>query len=736
MKKLLKALLIFIALIVVGFITFWVYLFFVKVDRIQPLQAVSQDAVMVIETENLTKGWREVKESALWDRMLEGNYLEEYEADMMNFDSLMAENPLVRQVFQNRPLAVSFQMTSESNYEILFAVDIGKYGKLAVLPKLAGMFNFDLTTRQVDSVDVHALTYGKPNEVIHLAIKENLLVGSLAPKLVDQCIETLKSGESFSVDKFTEVQQHNGDGMVKFYLNFNLLDNFAGAFSPELKESLKSVSEVMAYSALVANLEDKNIELVGYSNHHDSVPSLVDALVKADPGEMEAHHILPSKTAVLMDINIDDFDRFYNDFMQQYKTVDPHAFEEYHKGLRMSEKWLGVNFDSLLFSWLEGEFAMAKLRPESNARELDVLFAIKANDIDLARDNMSVLLKHIKKRTPVKFDQIDYRNHQIYLLNMKGFFKLFVGQLMNGMEKPYFTFLDDYIVFSNSVNSLMGMVDDYLVGNTLARNPGFSDFMKQFGNEGNLSVFVQMPKVYQHLYYYSDRETRKDLKRNRDLLVNFSNIGWQLKATGDLFETVLLAHHDENTLLYEELEEMQKSAEELYVEEFRELKFKIDTGEYFPYGEGHIDYWASHPERVQDSIIIHEGEMRDSLVQDLWRSYYPSGNIKSAVTYDDGLVDGTAIFYYDDKPHTVRAEVVFDDDVLDGDYKEFYSNSRLKAQLTTDGGLFDGDATYYYRNGQVKIEGRYKNGLRHGKWKHFTKAGELLNKESWRNGVE
>ncbi len=736
MKKILKSVLVLLALIVVGILTFWVYLLFVKVDRMEPLQAVSRDAVMVIETSNLTKGWREVKESALWDRLLEGNYLEAYETNMMRFDSLMAENVLIRQVFQNRPLTVAFQMTSDRDYDILFAVNIGKYGKLAVLPKLAGMFNFDLATHQVDSVAVYTLTYGKPHEVIHLAIKENLLVGSLSATLVDQSIRTLESGASFAVDKFTQVQQQNGDGMVKFYLNFNLLDDFAGAFSPELKTSLKRVSEVMGYSAMVANLQDKNIELAGYSNHYDTIPSLVDALVKADPGEMEAHHILPSNTAILIDINIDDFNRFYNDFMLQYQTVDPDEFAEYENGLRLSEKWLGVNFDTLLFAWLDGEFALAKLQPETNARELDVLFAMKANDIDLARENMDILLKHIKRRTPVRFDQIEYRNHSIFLLNMKGFFKLFVGSLMTGMEKPYFTFLDDYIVFSNSVNSLMGMVDDYLVGNTLARHPGFSDFMKQFGNEGNLSVFVQMPKVYQHLYYYSDSETRKDLQRNRDLLVNFSNIGWQLKATGNLFETQVLAHHDENTRLYEELEEMQKSAEELFVEAFRALKFKIDTNACFPYGEGHIDYWVTHPERVQDSIIIHEGEMRDSVLQGLWRSYYPSGHIQSAVTYDDGLVDGTALFYYDDAAHTVKAEVQFDDDVLDGDYKEFYSNGRLKAQLTTDDGLFDGEATYYYRNGQVKIEGRYKNGLRHGKWKHYTKAGELLNKENWRNGVE
>ncbi|TAJ06870.1 DUF3352 domain-containing protein [Marinilabiliaceae bacterium JC017] len=732
MKKILKFLLFILALVVIGIVTFYTYLLFVKIDRMQPLQAVASDAVFVIESENLTKGWKEVKESQLWDHILESDYLEEYEADMMAVDSLMAENPFVRKVFKDRPLALSFNMLDNESYDMLFVVDIGKYGKLSLLPQLAGMFNYELNTYPYKYGEIYGLTYGDANEVIHLAVHENLLIGSLCEEMVERSLETLHTGKAFAVDKFTQVQNQNDDGLVNLYLNYALLDDFVGVFFPEMKENLNSVSNILAYSALVTHLKDKNIALAGFTNYYDTVPSVVDALVKADAGEMEAHLILPSQTALLMDLNIDDFDRFYMDFMDQFSAVDPEGFKAYEKNMRMSEKWLGIDFDEVLFPWLAGEFAVAKLRPESNARELDVLLAVKANDLELAKEGLGTLVKHIRKRTPVKFDQVNYRNHEIYLLNMKGFFKLFFGQFMADIEKPYFTYLDDYVVFSNSVNSLMGMVDDYLVGNTLARNPGFSSFLNRFGNEGNFSVFVQMPKVYQHMYYYSDYKARKSLKKNKNLLVNFAHIGWQLKATGDMFETSLLAQHDEKAMMYEELEEMQKSAEDLFVEEYRELKFKIFPDETFPWNEGHVDYWGTHPERVQDSVIVHEGEMRDSLLQGLWRTYYPTGNIRAAVPYDDGKVEGTAVFYYDDNDHTVKAEVDFEEDVLDGSYKEYYSNGRTKAELTANEGVFHGEGLYYYRNGQVKIEGKYKKGKRNGKWKHYTKAGELISKETWR----
>ncbi|MCG8579050.1 MAG: DUF3352 domain-containing protein [Bacteroidales bacterium] len=734
--KILKVFLIILAVIVLSIAGFFVYLQFVKVDKLQPLQSMHSDSVIIIETENLTTAWREIKESALWASIIEGDYFEDYEANMMTFDSLMVKNALVRNIFKGRPLALSVQMLDDANFETVFAVDIGKYGKLSVLPQLAGLLDLELKERIVDSLSVYSLQYDKPNDVIHLCIHENLLIGSLSGKLMNRSIKAIKNDRWFNSDKFIEVQNETAGGLLNFYFNYKQLDSFAGSLAPELKNTLSDVSNIMGFSCLVADLEDKNIRLAGHTNYFDSIPSLADALAKAEAGKMEAHNILPSQTALFMSVNADNFHDFYTQMLNQYSQSSPEVYQEYINGLNLAEKWLGLGFEDVLFSWIKGEFALAKLNPQTNAREFDALMAIKASDIDLAKEKMQLLLKHIKKRTPVRFDQIDYRNHQIHLLKMKGFFKLFFGGLIQGMEQPYFTYVDDYVVFSNSVNSLMGMIDDYLVGNTIARTPSFKSFLEEFDNESNFSLFVQMPKVYQHLYYYSDSEAKKSLRKNKNLIINFANIGWQLKATGQTFETVLLAKHDENAMLYEELEQMQNSAEELYIDEYRELTFKMRLDDSFPWNEGAVQYYVSHPEQVQDSVMIHEGEMRDSLPQDLWRNYYVSSNIMSAIPYDDGQVDGTAVFYFDDTQHTVKAEVDFNEDVMDGDYKEFYSNGRKKAILSLDDGLLDGDALFYYRNGQLKIEGRYKDGLRHGKWKYYTKSGDLIDKESWRKGKE
>ena len=58
---------------------------------------------------------------------------------------------------------------------------------------------------------------------------------------------------------------------------------------------------------------------------------------------------------------------------------------------------------------------------------------------------------------------------------MKGFFRLFFGKLFDKFEKPYYTYVDDYVVFSNKAASLLSFVEDYEQKNLLKDNPGFKD---------------------------------------------------------------------------------------------------------------------------------------------------------------------------------------------------------------------------------------------------------------------
>ena len=85
---------------------------------------------------------------------------------------------------------------------------------------------------------------------------------------------------------------------------------------------------------------------------------------------------------------------------------------------------------------------------------------------------------------------------------------------------------------------------------------------------------------------------------------------------------------------------------------------------------------------------------------EIGRSYYPSGNIKTEATIKKGILDGPSIMYYENGSKMSKAS---------------YKN-----------GLLDGMSISYYKNGKTKASAYYKKGLLHGKSSSWNKDGTLV----------
>lgn len=64
-------------------------------------------------------------------------------------------------------------------------------------------------------------------------------------------------------------------------------------------------------------------------------------------------------------------------------------------------------------------------------------------------------------------------------------------------------------------------------------------------------------------------------------------------------------------------------------------------------------------------------------------------------------------------------------DILNGLYKEWYSNGQLKVEATYKDGQLDGTFKKFYSNGNKRVEGRYAENTRVGVYKEFYKNGKL-----------
>lgn len=64
-------------------------------------------------------------------------------------------------------------------------------------------------------------------------------------------------------------------------------------------------------------------------------------------------------------------------------------------------------------------------------------------------------------------------------------------------------------------------------------------------------------------------------------------------------------------------------------------------------------------------------------------------------------------------------------DILNGSYKEWYSNGQLKVEANYQGGQLEGTFKKFYSNGNKRVEGRYSENTRVSVYKEYYKNGQL-----------
>ena len=735
MKSFIKSLLIIAIIAAIGYGGYVLYTkYFNKGGDTDIFSAIPADAVFVIETNNLTTGWKTVSTSKLWQHLIANPYFSDIQGQVNEFNKLIQEYESIDKLMSNRKLTVSAHTVSGNDFDFLFVVDLQKMANLSrVFTEALKIAGFEVNKRDFEKSEIiEMVDPADPSFKMYITFKDNFMVASFVPELVERSIKHQKMPNWNDNHHFRQVAFDIRDKkLLNFYFNYSQVNNFMRCFLAEENDMVKALNQSLAFSAFSADLYNERLVFKGYTNVVDSTASYLKALSKVSPGKFRAFNIVSDQAALYMAMSFDNFSEFYSNLLTEYSTTSSADYESYADNVQLVEKLLGIDVKEDFCSWVGNEIAFVKLRPSNNARMEDVVVVIHTNNITDARDGLDRILSKVRKRTPFKFETVNYRNYAINRLEMKGFFKLFMGKLLDKLEKPYFTVIEDvegYVVFSNSLTALNEVIDCYVEGRTLARNKAFTSFKDEFDSKANVSLFVQMPKMYNSLYNFSNEEKRIGIKNNRDLILSFARIGFQLTSQNGVFDNKLIAEYDESVLLSDELEQMEiQAADDLYVSEFDTLAFKISPLPSQFSGDMYMEYFA-------DQTIKYEAPVKNKMLNGLAKMYHTNGKLYGAIIYKDGKIDGEAHFYYADESQTKKAEMQFVEEKIDGTYKEYYPNGILKAVIEYQEGQMNGDCEFYYDSGVIKMKGKFRKGAKQGNWEYYDENGQLFDKERWRRG--
>ena len=122
--------------------------------------------------------------------------------------------------------------------------------------------------------------------------------------------------------------------------------------------------------------------------------------------------------------------------------------------------------------------------------------------------------------------------------------------MFSRIEKPHYSIVGDYVVFSNDIPSLQLLIDAYLDQNTLEYSREYDDFAGHFETRSNIFTYLNNQYFYNYLRSNLDYEHKVSIHKNRDYLFAFPRIGFQLYPGDGMYKTFIRAEfkpEDEKT---------------------------------------------------------------------------------------------------------------------------------------------------------------------------------------------
>ena len=643
------------------YVAYLLYIFVLSPkSNLQPIYLIPNDAVFIIESDKPVEGWRKISESETWSHLKKNRYFSELTESIQRMDTVFNNQRRLFEQFDGRSLLISIHMISPKDYGVFYVLDLKQIAKLKLLRSYLNSLlneNYSLSKRTYHGHEILEVFDRRNKQTVHLAFIKNQLVASYTHTLVEASIDQhLEPVIGRDLD-FIQINEKVGhENLFRLYVQYAYFDDYVKLYSDYPQDWVKRVSENFRYTGFHIDLDEDVITADGFTHIGLNNETYLQALQRSGTAKRTVPQISPKGTALYLSYGFESFEEFYRNF-ETITQENPEQFTTYNEGIQSVEKFLKISVKDNFLSWIGNELAVLQLKPLIDGQKNDLALVLKTKDIEAAKTNLDFILKQLKKRTPVKFKAVEFKGHQINFLSIKGFFKMLLGARFEEFDKPYFTIIREFVVFSDNPNTLKSIISDFEASQTLASTKEFQDFERHFDDASSLFVYGNVPLVFDNVYDMMDAQTKIRMRKNKDYFICFPQLGFQLTPRDNLFESKLVT--------------MYKNTEDV---------------------KGNPYFYQKPTKPKSQPVSKIQKEITEAVFN--LRPIYPSDlNAKTFVgTYSSGKI---------------RFEVDLKDGKKHGGYKEFYIDGAKKMTGRFRNDEQVGTWRYFDRNGELIIKKRF-----------------------------
>ncbi|HEX8041757.1 MAG TPA: DUF3352 domain-containing protein [Chryseosolibacter sp.] len=509
---------------------------------VDALSLIPPDAIYCITTDNPIDAWKQISGSGMWTHLQGNSYFASLTSSANKLDSLIRDNDLLFDLIGSRSLIVSAHMTGASRYDFLFLVDLRQASGIKFLNDYISELstaNLDIQKEKFDEEDLITFHNREDNSNLYASFPGSYLIASYSKEVLLSSLAAYRTDSLGLKNTFlSKLNEVTGDGLMKLYINYEMLPEFTGCYTTSVSEYTRSLSQALYATALNVTLEDDLLKATGHTYINDSLESYIRTLAVSGAGPAEFAEIAPQRTAFALALGFNSFREFFSNF-EKIIQEDVADYKTYRQNIRQVEEYLDIDLGKNFIDWIADEVVLLQLQSSGEGEDHETALVFKAQNVEQARKDLAYIEKMVRRKTPVKFKTIDHRGYPVNYLSMKGLFRVLLGKFFARFDKPYYTIINNFVIFSNHPQTLESIIDDYLDKNTLIRSEKYRAFRREFDDESSVFVYLNTPVLFHSLKKLADHATQVSMEDNEEYITAFQQIGFQLVPETTGFQTLL-----------------------------------------------------------------------------------------------------------------------------------------------------------------------------------------------------
>ena len=456
-------------------------------------------------------------ENSLVKGLIELPVIEQLTRESAQIDSLIDSEPQLKPYTDSMQLYISAHPESSNTYRFLFTVKIpSRLNQSLIEQFLQRACNQQVVKhRNYDENTISSIV--RKSEVLYFALIKNAFFLSYSEMLIEDAVRQSNLGQSL-IDNPVFANFYKSvvpaSDCILYINTAKTSDLLVGLSSKPTQQLVHDLRNFTEWLILDGKVDKEAIALSGYATAKDSLSTYLSLFKKQHPQRFEMGTNLPDNTILVVQYGISSFKTYYHDYFKFLAAKN--SFSSFEQAQTRLKATIKCNPSTRFLNHIDKEMGVFA------TSETQFYAYFHCDDAIETMNSLELLSDTIVKHKYHKQDTAIYKQTHINKLHCDNFLPILLGQGFGKITASYYTIIDNYIVFANSIEDLKVLIDSKANHQNLLKNPLFNSLANNYSNESNLFIYCAIPHAL----------TLISQTLNADLNGNFNYYSKQLKSVG------------------------------------------------------------------------------------------------------------------------------------------------------------------------------------------------------------